>query len=143
MKHILITGKGSYIGTYLKKTLENYPEEYRVDELNMLDEDWIQHDFTKYDVVYHVAGIAHIKEKPENEELYFKVNRNLAIETAKKAKASGVKQFIFMSSMSVYGLEYSDDYITKETECHPTTYYGKSKLQAEQILSSLETVDGF
>ena len=37
------------------------------------------------------------------EDLYYSVNRDLTIETAKKAKLNGVKQFIFMSSIIVYG----------------------------------------
>ena len=103
MKRILITGKGSYIGTSFRKYLEKYPQEYQVRELDMMGEGWREHDFSQYDVVYHVAGIAHIKEKKENEALYYKVNRDLVLEVAKKAKEAGVKQFVFMSSMSVYG----------------------------------------
>lgn len=137
MKRILITGKGSYIGTNFKQVMEKYPEEYRVEELDMLNESWRRHNFTKYDVVYHVAGIAHIKENPKNEELYYKVNRDLAIEVAKKAKVSGVKQFIFMSSMSVYGILYSDKPISLSTKCQPNTYYGKSKSQAEKKIEEL------
>ncbi len=62
-------------------------------------------DFLEYDVVYHVAGIAHRKETKENRELYYAVNRDLAYEVAKKSKQDGIKQFIFLSTMSVYGLE--------------------------------------
>ena len=138
MKRILITGKGSYIGTNFKKYLEEYPNDYQVDELDMLDDNWKDYDFSNYDVVFHVAGIAHIKEVKENEHLYYKVNRDLVIDVAKKAKESNVKQFIFMSSMSVYGLNTSKEDITKDTVCLPNTYYGKSKHQAEQQLHELE-----
>lgn len=138
MKKVLITGKGSYIGTHFKEEFLKYPSVYEVKELDMIDESWKQHDFSQYDVVYHVAGIAHMKEVKENEQLYYKVNRDLVVETAQKAKESGVKQFIFMSSMSVYGLNYSKEVITKETLCNPNTYYGISKYQAEQRLHELE-----
>lgn len=139
MIRILITGKGSYIGTHFMNYLkENFPSQYEVDELDMMGDGWKSYDFTKYDVVYHVAGIVHLKEKKENEQLYYQVNRDLTYEVAKKAKAAGVKQFIFMSTMSVYGLIYSKELIKKETPCHPVTYYGKSKLEAEKLLSKLE-----
>lgn len=138
MKRILITGKGSYIGTSFRKYLEKYPQEYQVRELDMMGEGWREHDFSQYDVVYHVAGIAHIKEKKVNEARYYKVNRDLVLEVAKKAKEAGVKQFVFMSSMSVYGLNHSKLPITRESECHPNTYYGKSKLEAEKLIQNLE-----
>lgn len=137
MKNVLITGKGSYIGTNFKAYLEQYPNDYVVDELDMMDESWVNCDFSKYDVIYHVAGIAHIKETQENEELYYRVNRDLAIKVAKVAKSAGVKQFIFMSSMSVYGLNCSKEAITANTICNPNTYYGISKYQAEETLKAL------
>ena len=142
MIKILITGKGSYIGTHFKEYLLNsFKDQYEVDELDMQDPNWKDHDFSKYDVVYHVAGIAHKKEVKENESLYYKVNRDLAIETAKKAKEAKVKQFIFMSSMSVYGLIYSKDLITLNTPCKPNTYYGKSKYEAENEILKLNDKD--
>lgn len=137
MKKVLITGKDSYIGTNFKKYLEQYPDDYYVEELDVRDEDWKQFDFSKFDIVFHVAGLAHLKEIKENEILYYKVNRDLSIAVANKAKESNVKQFVFMSSMSVYGLTYSKNLITKETECHPNTYYGTSKYQAEIALNKL------
>ena len=137
MKRVLITGKDSYIGTNFKKYLEQYPNDYYVEELDVRDSSWTEFDFSQFDVVYHVAGIAHMKEVKENEQLYYKVNRDLAIDVALKAKESKVNQFIFMSSMSVYGLNYSKELITKDTECHPNTYYGKSKYQAEKLIKEL------
>ena len=67
-----------------------------------MNDAWKKADFTQYDVVFHVAGIAHVDPKPEMAPLYYKVNRDLTVEIAKHAKASGVKQFIFMSSQIVY-----------------------------------------
>lgn len=134
MKKILITGKGSYIGTHFKQYMEQWPDKYQVEELDMMDPAWKEHDFSSYDVVYHVAGLAHQKETDANKDLYQKVNCDLAIEVAKKAKQERVKQFVFMSSMSVYGLIYSKESITLQTPCNPNTYYGKSKYNAEQIL---------
>lgn len=138
--NILITGDKSYVGTSLRKWLGNWPAKYHVDSISLYDNKWKKKDFTLYDVVFHVAAVVHKKEKPEMEDLYFNVNKELSIEIAKKAKASGVKQFIFMSSMSVYGLEgklNEEVVIGKDTLCKPNTYYGKSKLEAEMEISKL------
>ncbi len=101
----------------------------------MLDDSWREKSFSGYDAVFHVAGIAHIKETKDNAHLYYEVNRNLAIETAQKSAACGVKQFVFLSSMSVYGL--LNGMIDKETEMVPKNNYGKSKLAAEEELNKL------
>lgn len=135
MKKILITGANSYIGTSFEKYMAQWPEKYQVDTVDMIDGTWREKDFSGYDTVFHVAGIAHQKETQENAELYYKINRDLAFGTAVKAKTDGVKQFIFLSSMSVYGLETG--VITKETVPTPKSNYGKSKLQAEELLGGL------
>jgi len=136
MKKILITGANSYIGTNFEKWLSNYPDEYEVDTISLRDELWKEKDFLIYDVVYHVAGIAHRKETDENRDLYFEINRDLAYEVAKKSKQDGVKQFIFLSTMSVYGLETG--IITRDTPHNPNNAYGKSKLEAEELIKKLE-----
>ena len=135
MKNILITGAGSYIGTAVSDYLSQFPDRYAVTTIDMVDGSWRDHDFSPYDTVYHVAGIAHQKETAENAPLYYRVNRDLAIETAKKAKASGVRQFIVLSSMSVYGTDTG--VITLQTEPAPVTHYGISKWQAEQGIAPL------
>lgn len=138
--NVLIAGKGSYIGTTVRDYLLRDPR-YSVIELDMLDSSWRDFDFSPFDVVYQVAGIAHQKETVENAHLYYEVNCDLAVEVAEKAKAAGVKHFIYMSSMSVYGLEQSDELIGLDTPTNPTTNYGWSKLQAEQKLKDLEDED--
>ena len=136
MKRILITGADSYIGVSFEKWVGKYPEGYLVDTVDMRDGTWKGKDFSGYDVVFHVAGIAHVKETKKNAELYYKVNRDLAYEAAKKAKEDGVKQFIFLSSMSVYGID--SGVITKDTKPEPKSNYGKSKLLAEELIKPLE-----
>ena len=145
MKRILITGANSYIGTSFEKWVAQWPDKYSVDTVDMIDDTWKKKDFSGYDVVFHVAGIAHVSADPKKEDLYYKVNRDLAIETAKKAKDDGVKQFIFMSSIIVYGDSSHVNrkrVITEDTIPSPTNFYGKSKLQAEEGIRSLES-DGF
>ena len=138
MKKILITGANSYIGTSFEKYInENFCKYYQVDTTDMIDGSWREKSFAGYDVVYHVAGIAHSdngKISPEKEKLYRSVNTDLTIETAKKAKADGVKQFIFMSSAIVYGDSGKigkKKVITKDTPTNPANCYGDSKVQAE------------
>ena len=138
MKKILITGANSYIGTSFEKYIkENFSNDYQVDTIDMIDGSWREKSFTGYDVVYHVAGIAHSdngKISAEKEKLYRSVNTDLTIETAKKAKADGVKQFIFMSSAIVYGDSGKigkKKVITKDTQVSPANCYGDSKVQAE------------
>lgn len=143
MKRILITGAGSYIGTYVENYLNQWPEDYQVDTIDMIDGSWKKRSFRGYDAVYHVAGIVHrekAKNDPTQTALYSSVNTHLAIETAKKAKADGVKQFLFMSSASVYGLTASVGQvvtITKDTPLEPVDNYGISKAKAEEGLQTL------
>ena len=140
MKRILITGAESYIGTSFDRYLkEKYPGQYEVDTVDMVDGSWRKKSFSGYDSVFHVAGIAHRKETEKNAELYYKVNRDLAADCAAKAKNDGVKQFVFLSSMSVYGL--NSGYIGSATLPNPKTNYGKSKLQAEIALKKSEAAD--
>jgi len=136
VKKILITGTNSYIGMSFERYInDNYSEEYTVDTIDMIDGSWREKSFAGYDSVFHVAGIAHQKETKENAHLYYKVNRDVAVEAAKKAKADGVKQFVFLSTMSVYGMETG--VITKNTHPNPKSNYGKSKLQAEEEINKL------
>lgn len=138
MKRILITGANSYIGTSFENYVKiNYPNDYIIDTVDMIDGTWRDKNFSGYDSVFHVAGIAHQKETRENAELYYKVNCDLAVETAKKAKNEGVRQFVFLSSMSVYGMDTG--VITKETIPNPKSNYGKSKLKAEKLIIALQS----
>lgn len=136
MKKILITGANSYIGTSFENYVKQWTGEYIVETVDMIDGSWKEKDLSKFDVVFHVAGIAHIKETKRNAQLYYKVNRDLVYEVAKKAKADRVKQFIFLSSMSVYGMETG--IIRKDTIAKPNSNYGKSKLQAEELIVPLQ-----
>lgn len=144
MKKILITGANSYIGTSFEKYItENYNGEYIIDTLDMKNEDWRKKSFSCYDSIFHVAGIAHSdsgKISKEKEKLYYSVNTDLAIETAKKAKKDGAKQFIYMSSAIVYGASApigERKIITKDTPVSPENCYGDSKVQAEKGIMPL------
>lgn len=135
MKKILITGANSYIGESVRDYLLQYQDLYRVDIKDAIGWEPVESDFTGYDVVFNVVGIAHRKESDENRQLYFDVNRDLVIEIAKKAKGSGVKQFILLSSMAVYGLTVG--HITKTTVVNPVNAYGMSKAEADEAIEKL------
>lgn len=141
MKRVLITGANSFVGTNVERWLLRNPEQFQVDTVDTMNDVWRKVDLTKYDTVYHVAGIAHVDPKPEMAPLYYKVNRDLAIAVAKAAKTAGVKQFIYMSSKIVYHASKSlkGDVVTPLTEPTPNDFYGDSKLQAEKGLRELET----
>ena len=148
MKRILITGAGSYIGTSVERYLQEYNaaqgrEMYRIDTISLLEESWKNYDFAPYDTIFHVAGTAHAdvgNVSEETKDLYYRVNRDLAYETAQKARKQGVKQFIYMSSVIVYGDSApvgQKKHITEQTPLSPANFYGDSKKQAEEVLLPL------
>lgn len=145
MKKILITGAHSYIGTSVAEYLARWPEKYAVDTLSVRGEKWKQADFSGYDAVFHVAGIAHADVGHVSEERkaeYYAVNRDLTLAVAEKAKADGVGQFLYMSSAIVYGDSApigKRKVITKDTPVAPANFYGDSKVQAEKGLKKLES----
>lgn len=138
MKKILITGANSYIGTSFENYISQFPDAYQTETVDMIDGTWREKSFAGYDAVFHVAGIAHSdtgKVSEERKAFYYKINTDLAVETARKAKADGVKQFIFMSSAIVYGDSAPigrNKIITPDTPLSPANFYGDSKVQAER-----------
>lgn len=144
MKKVLITGANSYIGTSFEAWVKGkYPGEFEIDTVDMVDGSWRETSFSGYDAVFHVAGIAHADVGHVSEErkaFYYKINRDLAIETAQKAKKDGVSQFVFMSSMIVYGESAGlgkRKVVTRNTKPHPANFYGDSKWQADKGVRKL------
>lgn len=131
---ILITGKNSYIGDSFAQYVSE-KNSYTVDTVDMQSDEWENADFSLYDSVVHVAAIVHRKNKEVTQQMYFEVNSDLAFNVAKKAKDSGVKQFVFMSSMSVYGM--NTGVISKDTKINPANYYAMSKADAEKRIQKL------
>ena len=137
-KRILITGKNSYIGNSLAAWLSRWPDQYETDQLSLRDNSWENSDFSVYDAVFHVAGIAH--QTKASAELHRQINRDLSIAVAEKAKREGVRHFVFMSTMAVYGMKDSMqgvNEITEATAPQPTSHYGRSKYAAECSLLDL------
>ena len=144
MKNVLITGANSFVGSSVKRYLETFPDKYTVSAVGMKNGEWRNLSFSAFDSVYHVAGLAHAdvgKVSDDIKKKYYAINTDLAIEVAKKAKAEGVKQFIFMSSSIVYGDSApigKQKVISSETACSPSNFYGDSKVKAEEGLLQLE-----
>lgn len=138
---VLVTGENSYAGKQFYKRIIELNKGWTIDFITVRDNSWKEVDFSVYEAIYHVAAIVHIKEKPEMKETYYKVNRDLTFDLAKKAKNEGVKSFVYLSTIAVYGLiGYigRDTEISKNTIENPQTYYGKSKLEGEKILNTLQ-----
>jgi len=129
-----ITGANSFVGrSYLKSSDNKY-----VDEISLIENKPEEIDFSSYDTIIHLAAIVHQSRKIPDSE-YYRVNRDIAIDVAKRAKESGVKQFIFLSTVKVYGdFNAESGPWTETSECHPEDPYGKSKYEAEIELRKLE-----
>ena len=145
-KKILITGAGSYIGTAVSGWLSAFGGHYEITQLNMHGDGWKAHDFSIYDTVLHAAGIAHAdtgKVSNEEKQLYYEINRDLAVDAAKKARESGVKQFIYLSSIIIYGeggtAQGGHHRITARTRPQPANFYGNSKWQGDRGVRALGT----
>lgn len=135
MKRILIVGPHSYIGSRFQAYLQQRPEQYEAASISVRDNMWQSRDFSEYDAVLYAAAIVHQRETDENRSLYEQVNCQLAAELAQKAKREGVRQFIYLSSVSVYGVD--EGVLTPEMKPAPVTAYGRSKLHAEEELRPL------
>lgn len=145
-KRVLITGANSYIGESLVSYVEAYYPNINIDTLDMIGEGWRAHDFKGYDSVFHVAGIAHAdveKIDKRTKKKYYAVNTDLAVEVAKTARAAGVSQFIFMSSMIIYGdsVLHGKRVIDEHTVPSPANFYGDSKWQADKGVRALQSDD--
>jgi UDP-glucose 4-epimerase len=135
---ILITGTNSYIGNSVKDYLNKNKPNYLIDLVSLKNVNLKLLSFKSYDVVVHVAAINHSLFNKPFSKLY-KINTELAIEVAKKAKSEFVKHFIFTSSLSLYG----NGRISKEPTAidtdkfAPSNGYGYSKLLADIAIQLL------
>lgn len=134
MKKILIYGKGSYIGEHYREGLE--ARGHQVDMVDSLTLKPGEFAVSGYDVVINVVGIAHIKITPDMESLFYKINTDYAVDLCRLAKEAGVKQYIYMSSMNVYG--DTSECIKSRDQENPKNFYGKSKLLADQRIHEME-----
>lgn len=136
---ILITGKNSYIGEQIQAYLQSFG--YNVSVVDTISDEWNEVDYSQFKCVIHVAAIVHQNAKDASEDLFVKVNSNLPFSIAELAKQNGVKQFVFLSSMGVYGktksLSPEETVIDCNTVPSAVGGYGGSKLAAERRLTDL------
>ena len=136
MKRILITGLNSYTGNAVSEHLSQWPEKYQVSRISLRGDSWKSESFRGFDTLIHTAGIAHDSTKSSDRDEYYSVNSNLAFDAAKKAARDGVRQFVLMSSSIVYGRP--GRIITRDTPVNPESFYGDSKVRAENLILPLE-----
>ncbi len=134
MNKILLTGSNGFIGSHF---FDNYSTVYDIHKFSFLKDDITKLDLETIDTVVHLSALVHRMGGASAEE-YEKINVVQTLELAKKAKASGVKLFVFMSTIKVYGEETEAVY-DETSECYPEDAYGKSKLKAERELQKLES----
>ena len=137
MKKILIIGKNSFIGKNIIESISQDNDSYEIQSISIRDQSWRSESFQGFDAIIHLAAIVHQSERKAHYDAYDRVNHQLAVEVAKKAKEEGVKQFVFLSAISVYGLTVG--HITSDTPTNPMSFYARSKLAAEKSLQELDS----
>lgn len=149
MKKVLITGVNSYIGNSFEKYIGVSDSNIETEKVSLKGDRWRKQSWAGYDTVLHVAGLAHVDVRSANEEIrqrYYCINRDLTKQVAEKAKKDGVKQFIYLSSIIIYGDSAplgKEKRITKATKPSPANFYGDSKLQGEKAVLELQSKENF
>ena len=141
MIRILIFGKNSYISACFQNYMKAFPE-YEIDAMSVRGESWKEQDFSQYDAVFNTTGLAHNDARRGTDEEFLALNTQLPVALARKARADGVKLFVHMSSMIVYGSLLpmgNNKKYTIDTVPSPNNIYGRSKLMGEQELTELQT----
>lgn len=135
--NILIIGKDSYIGNHIDEWLSNYG--WKVTQLDVLTDEWKSFDYSPYDAIVHVAGIVH-RPDCKDWDLYRSVNAEMPIAIATMAKKQGIKQYIFFSTMAVYGKgkALAPNIMNENSPLATKGMYGGSKLMAEEGLAQLQ-----
>jgi nucleoside-diphosphate-sugar epimerase len=154
-KLIVVTGATGFIGCHLLPALNNQDlqlvltvrhhlskelnSDYKVVNVGEIDEktDWTE-ALIEVDTIIHLAARAHqLNDQAVDPEAEFlRVNYEGTKNLVRQAIASGVKHFIFISSIGAMAT-LSEQVLTEESPCHPDTPYGRSKLQAEKALTEL------
>ena len=87
------------------------------------------------DTIFHLAGFAHdMRDAPVVKQLYQSINVDATVRLAKLAAASGVKRFVFVSSVKAGGLSLAGKCMTQSDQNTPDGIYGHTKREAELAL---------
>ena len=137
---VLIVGKNSYIAQRTGAWLAKMPEPDEVEYISVRDDSWRQANLSVFNAVIYTAAIVHRKDTVP-EEVYDAVNAQQPFAFAQTAKAAGVRQFVFLSTMGVYGQGKklpAGNIVDAHTPLKPFPGYGSSKLKGERLIQSLQ-----
>jgi nucleoside-diphosphate-sugar epimerase len=150
-RNILLTGGCGYIGSVLTQKLLQEGHNVTVVDLQWFGNalkphpnlkvlkqdirDWDNIPLEGKDVVMHLASVANDPCVELDPKLSWEVNALATMKLADNAARSGVKQFMFAGSGSVYGVK-SDPKVTEELQLEPISEYNKTKMVGERILLS-------
>ena len=144
---VLVTGGCGYVGSVLVPKLLAAGHLVRVVDLQWFGNYLVQHpcltveqaDFRQCEVnedaVIHLAAIANDPHGDLDPKLTWETNALGTMQLADKAARSGVKQFIYASSGSVYGISDAPQ-VTEDLPLFPLSEYNKTKMVAERVVLS-------
>ena len=138
---VLITGAGGFVGRHLGPALENAGWTVRGigrKEIGELDGsvDWRPHLDGVAAVVHLAARVHEMSDRPGDPaaaDAHLRANRDATANLGEQAEASGVRKFVFLSSVKVHG-EVSTAPLTADAPLAPCDPYGRSKAEAERAL---------
>ncbi len=128
---VLVTGANGYVGSSIIKL---YKDKYNFQKFSLLSKKLEDINFLDINTVIHCAALVHQKTEQAYKK-YNEINVEYPVKLAKLAKTNGVKQFIFISTIAIYGEDLEK--LDENSNCNPITSYGKSKLEAEKQLLEL------
>lgn len=133
---IAVTGAGGFIGSALTQVLTGEGHDVLPLSRNELSDP----DFSGVETVVHCAALAHRTgaERPDA-DTFDAVNHRLAVELAAKAKAAGVRRFVFVST--IYTIAGNPSPLTPDMPLRPRDDYGRAKAKAEADLRELNGIE--
>lgn len=148
-KNILITGINGFVGSNLYKSYSKNFQLFGLDILNcgLVPSNnffyWNDlHQIPAMDAIIHLAGKAHDTKNTSSEQEYFDVNVGLTKKIFQHFLKSSASKFIFFSSVKAVADSVRDEFLNEDMLANPQTPYGKSKLQAEQYILSMQLPPG-
>ena len=130
---VLLTGSSGFIGSYF---YNNYKEHLEIKTFSFLREKIENINFKNINTVVHCGALVHkMHEIPYKD--YFKANVEQTINLASHAKKNNVSNFIFISTVKIYG-EETDLVLNEKSLPNPLDSYSLSKFEAEKKLLELQ-----
>lgn len=158
MNRILITGGAGFIGSHLATRLvrngfhvtvvdnlstgskNNIPSGSEFQFLDIATEGWTEKIDGRFDIVFHLAAQSSGEISFEDPTHDAKTNVHGTLSLLQWCKATGVKNFVFASSMNIYG-DVPDTTVDENTPSQPKSYYGVAKMAAENYVRLFNSND--